>query len=140
MIEQHAAFEARVIMVDGFRLAIDAMDSLGLGQGHSFEPEILSALQRWVQPGNTVVDVGANIGYFTAHLARLVGNTGVVHGFEPEAANFALLTANMHSNGLAWVKLYQAAVGAAAGHARLHISQYDRDGFICAIRVQAAGD
>ena len=123
--KENAAIRQRIVIIDEFRFAIDAMDSLGLGQGRAFEPDILAALQHWVQPGNTVVDIGANIGYFTAHLARLVGDVGTVHAFEPEPANFALLAANMRANGLAWVQLHQAAVGAQAGTATLHTSEYN---------------
>ena len=123
--QENAATGERIVIVDDFKFAIDAMDSLGLGQGQAFEPEILAALRHWVRPGNTVVDIGANIGYFTAHLARLVGDGGTVHAFEPEPANFALLTANMGANGLAWVRLHQAAVGAQPGTATLHTSEYN---------------
>ena len=122
---ENASSARRVINVDDFSLAIDAMDSLGLGQGRAFEPEILAALQRWVRRGDTVVDIGANIGYFTAHLARLVGADGCVHAFEPDPANFALLAENMRANKLTWVQLHQAAVGAQAGQATLHISEYN---------------
>ena len=122
---ENAASAHRVVNVDDFSLAIDALDSLGLGQGRAFEPEILAALQRWTKPGNTVVDIGANIGYFTAHLARLVGSGGCVHAFEPDPANFALLTENMRANKLTWVQLHQAAVGAQTGQATLHISEYN---------------
>ena len=58
--KENAAIGERIVIVDEFRLAIDAMDSLGLGQGQAFEPDILAALQRWVQPGNTVVDIGTS--------------------------------------------------------------------------------
>lgn len=115
----------RVVNVDAFSFAIDAMDSLGLGQGHPFEPDILVALQRLVRRGDTVVDIGANIGYFTAHLARLVGAGGCVHAFEPDPANFALLAENMRANNLSPVQLHQAALGAQAGKATLHISEYN---------------
>ena len=122
---ENASSAHHVVNVDDFILAIDAMDSLGLGQGRAFEPEILAALQRWVRRGDTVVDIGANIGYFTAHLARLVGADGCVHAFEPDPANFALLVENMRANKLAWVQLHQAAVGAQPGKATLHISEYN---------------
>jgi FkbM family methyltransferase len=111
---------ARVVEVDGFQLAIDGHDSLGLGQHGRFEPDVLAALQRWARAGQTVVDIGANIGYFTAHLARAVGAGGVVHAFEPEPANAALLRANMRRNGLNQVQLHELALGESPGRALLH--------------------
>ncbi len=117
--------EIRHIDIDGFRLAIDALDSLGLGRGAAFEPEILEALQRWVTPGQTVVDIGANIGYFTAHMARRVGPGGEVHAFEPEPANYALLVANMAANGLQQVRVHRVALGDRDGTATLHTSDFN---------------
>ena len=115
----------RSLTVDGFTLTIDAIDSLGLGVGAAFEPEVLAALRRWVKAGDTVVDIGANIGYFTAHMARLVGDSGVVHAFEPEPGNHTLLVANMRANGLGQVQVHAAALGAQAGTATLYTSEYN---------------
>ena len=114
-----------VIEREGFKLRIDAMDSLGLGAGTPFEPETLAALQQWVRPGMTVVDVGANIGYFTLHLSRLVGEQGSVHAFEPEPVNFSILTENIAANVLTNVALHHAAVGRERGEASLHISDFN---------------
>jgi FkbM family methyltransferase len=113
---------SREIRIDGLQLAIDALDSLGLGSGRDFEPEIRTALQRWAAPGLTLVDIGANIGYFTALMARHVGPTGVVHAFEPEPANFELLSGNVRRNDLAQVRLHAVALGDARGRADLHLN------------------
>jgi FkbM family methyltransferase len=43
-------------------------------------------LHRFVQPGATVLDIGANKGVYAWHLVRLVGATGHVHAFEPQLA------------------------------------------------------
>ena len=52
------------------------------------------ALLAVARPGMTVLDVGANVGYFAALLARALGPTGQVFAFEPEPENHLLLTAN----------------------------------------------
>ena len=116
---------ARSVEREGFKLRIDEMDSLGLGAGAVFEPEVLAALRQWVRPGMTVVDIGANIGYFTAHLSRLVGEQGEVHAFEPEPTNFSILTENVNMNGLNNVRLHRAAVGEERGDAKLHTSDFN---------------
>ena len=41
-----STFTLRMALVDGFELAIDAQDSLGLASGRPFEPEVLQVLQR----------------------------------------------------------------------------------------------
>jgi FkbM family methyltransferase len=48
-------------------------------------------LQKWVKPGTVVIDVGANIGYFTLHFASWVRDGGKVLAIEPEAINYARL-------------------------------------------------
>jgi len=43
-----------------------------------FEPESTQWLNELIKPGMVVVDVGANFGYYTIHLSRLVNDTGRV--------------------------------------------------------------
>lgn len=53
-----------------------------------------------VAPGDTVLDVGANIGAHTLWMARRVGPAGSVIAFEPQRAVFQTLCANMALNGM----------------------------------------
>lgn len=48
-----------------------------------------------VQPGDWVLDIGANIGHYTARLSELVGERGRVIAFEPVPQTFELLAANV---------------------------------------------
>ena len=48
-------------------------------------------LEKWIKPGNCVVDIGANIGFYSSIFSRLVGNGGSVHVFEPDEQNFKYL-------------------------------------------------
>lgn len=72
-----------------------------------------------VRPGDVVIEVGANIGAHTVHLARLVGATGCVHAYEPQRVIFQLLCANVALNGLFNVYTHHAAAGSSAGE--LHV-------------------
>jgi len=65
-----------------------------------WEPYETSLLVSRLKPGDVFVDVGANIGYFTILAASLVGEQGQVFAFEPDPANFALLTKNSIHNSL----------------------------------------
>jgi FkbM family methyltransferase len=87
--------------------------------GHWEQTETKFVLER-IKPGDRVLDLGANIGYYTALFSRIVGETGSVLAFEPEDENFRLLTRNVTHNGLANVSVMKAVVGAASGIARLH--------------------
>ena len=57
----------------------------------SYEPMETEYVRRSVSPGDTVVDVGAHIGYFTLLLSSLVGPDGKVYALEPDPENFRYL-------------------------------------------------
>ena len=78
--------------------------------------------KREIKPGMHVLDVGANIGYFTLLFARLVGPTGHVHAFEPEPRNFELLQRNIARNGYTNVTAVPKAVSRTSGSQRLYKS------------------
>lgn len=81
-------------------------------------------VRRLVAPGDHVVDAGANIGYISLLLSRIVGPQGVVHSFEPVPATFELLANNLRVLGLANVRARQAAVSDAPGRARMTTPEY----------------
>jgi len=56
-----------------------------------FEATNIEALREFVRPGSTVVDVGANIGFFTIQFARWAGRKGCVVAIEPELQNLQTL-------------------------------------------------
>ena len=57
------------------------------------------ALIKRLRPGQVVLDLGANIGYFTLLFARQVGDSGHVYAFEPGPLSFLLLKKNIAING-----------------------------------------
>ena len=63
------------------------------GQFKSEEREF-DLLSQWIQEGDWVLDVGANVGHYTRLLSELVGSTGRVIAIEPVPESFQLLTAN----------------------------------------------
>lgn len=66
-------------------------------------------------PGDHVVDVGANIGYYLLLWERLVGPGGFVHCIEPEPDNLVELERNIEANRLSNVRLHRVAAGATDG-------------------------
>ncbi len=62
----------------------------------NFESEII---MNEIKRGDVVVDLGANIGYYTLIFSELVGESGKVFSFEPEQKNFELLKRNIEANG-----------------------------------------
>ena len=69
------------------------------GYKRVIEARNVEQLGRYVIPGTVVVDVGANIGFFTDRFARWVGPGGRVLAIEPEAVNFTRLQRRIMSGG-----------------------------------------
>jgi FkbM family methyltransferase len=99
---------------------------------HRFEIEVHSGTDRWIsqsiktrgiwepqetaficetlKPGDTFVDVGANIGWFTILASKIVGESGKVIAYEPDYDNFAMMGRNVVYNGLANVEAHNVAL------------------------------
>lgn len=92
-----------------------------------------------IKPGHTVVEVGANIGAQTVPLAKLVGDLGEVHAFEPQPVIFQNLCANIALNSLQNVHTYSQAAGHASGYATLPPVDYTRPGNFGGIELQDQG-
>lgn len=60
----------------------------------------LAMMKAFIEPGATVIDVGANIGDLTVPLAGMVGDAGRVYAFESHAENFNVLCANLALNDI----------------------------------------
>jgi FkbM family methyltransferase len=80
-----------------------------------YEPHVVSAMRPLLAPGAVVVDVGANIGYYTLLAAARVGARGRVIAFEPSRDNCALLRMSLHANRFENVALHPLAVAEAGG-------------------------
>jgi FkbM family methyltransferase len=89
------------------------------------EPATTQLFKESVRPGDVVVDLGANMGYFTMLAARLAGSEGRVYAFEPEPTNFTYLTRNIELNGYRHVTAYRKAVSDRFGSTKLFICTYD---------------
>lgn len=81
----------------------------------NYEADHASSLSRFVQLGMIAYDVGANAGFYTLALSRLVGDTGRVVAFEPEAGNAHALRRHLELNHLHNVIFVQTAVSDAPG-------------------------
>ena len=83
----------------GLRLRVlpDTPKSYWLG---THELQMQAAIREHVRAGMTVYDCGANVGYFSIILARLVGPTGRVYAFEPSPASLKSLRAARELNSL----------------------------------------
>jgi FkbM family methyltransferase len=76
---------------------------------------------RIVKPGDTVLDIGANIGIVSLWLSRLVGDQGRVHAFEPNPELCELLEKTIHRNHALNIHSHPVALGAESGQMQLRL-------------------
>jgi FkbM family methyltransferase len=120
-----ARLKDNVAVVDGRTMHLDAGDSLGLSVYGFFEPAETELAKRLVGAGDVVVDIGANIGYFSLLFAECAGSSGKVYAFEPHPESHALLQKNIAVNGITNIVSEAKAVGAKSGRIQLYESETD---------------
>lgn len=111
------ARQPKLAQFDGFKIYADPAD-LQIGQhvlAGAYEPEVAAVFHGLLRPGMAVIDIGANIGYFSMLAASLVGPTGAVLAIEPNPANIRLLEASRRANGFHHVTTAQVAAGREIG-------------------------
>ena len=84
----------------GFRIFI-ALNELGVSRPillGEYEPDALKLFQSIIGRGDRVIDIGANIGFFSLLFATLVGDTGEVLAFEPIPYLYEALGASIEEN------------------------------------------
>lgn len=84
-----------------------------------YEPEVQEALASLVRPGMRVFDIGANAGFSSVLLAKLVGPEGEVIAVDPDPANVESLREQCALNPALRVIPVHAAIGARAGRGAL---------------------
>ncbi len=120
-----------IIEVQGSKMYINIKDLnmqqtfQGYASHRIHEKSTTDLFKKTVKKGNTVVDLGANIGYFSLLAARLVGENGKVYSFEPEPRNFSYLKKNIEINNYNNVTANQKAVSDRKGTTKLFICPYD---------------
>jgi FkbM family methyltransferase len=117
-----------IILIDiqGSKMYVNTQDKglvpslLVYGVYEKYESELFKKL---IKPGMLVVDIGANIGYYSLIAAKLVGNNGRVYAFEPEPNNYNLLVKNIKINNLANIIPIQKAVSNKRGNIKLFLDK-----------------
>jgi len=109
--------------VSGLNFALDTSDYASCMMFYgAFSPELIQLLSALVVAGDSVIDVGAQLGYISSHLARLVGPTGWVHSFEPDPNALARLRATTAANAQDWIKIFPVAAGRGASEIDFYVS------------------
>jgi len=126
--------DSRVLLktANGFKLYVDSRDI-------SIAPHLIldgvweewteAVLRQLLRPGMTVVEAGANVGYFTLVMARCVGATGRVVSFECDPGLAGLARDNVEINGLHRVaRIDERALGERPGRVTFYSTDRHRGG------------
>ena len=80
----------------------------------------IALMQQHIRKGDVVLDIGANIGFYTKILSKLVGENGKVYAFEPDKTNYTYLIKN--AGHLKNVVFFNKAVSDKTGKITLYHS------------------
>jgi FkbM family methyltransferase len=92
----------------------------------SWEPAVTQQFESLIQPGDVVIDVGANIGYYSVLSSKLVGSKGRVYALEPSASIRARLEANLRLNSCNNVTVLPFGAWHETGTAKLNLVDGNR--------------
>jgi FkbM family methyltransferase len=118
---------ATLTIIDGVQVVVP--DSLDLitpyvlrEQLDWFEDEI-KFVRNLLEPGQRVIDIGANYGVYALSMAQRVGAKGYVWAFEPASSTAKLLAKGIAINGFKQISLEQSALSNTEGYAQLSLNQ-----------------
>lgn len=119
--------------VNGVECAIDKHDhsvsAPTIGSG-VYEAHLIPWFNRLCLPGNTVLDIGANVGFHATLLAKRVGPDGHVYAFEPNSENCRLILLNAEKNRLTNLTLLPIALSEERGWAYFSSHVGSNGGFV----------
>ena len=116
-------YRTQVSIPGGGRISVDLTDHIQRQiyfLGH-YERNITDLVFRTIKPGDTFLDIGANVGYYSILAGHLVGPTGSVHSFQPIPSIFSALEDNVALNRLHNVHLNRLALHDSSGKLELHL-------------------
>jgi FkbM family methyltransferase len=110
----------------GFKIFLDPEDmsevSASIATSGRLNLSVTCLLLAMLRPGMNVVDVGANLGFYSLLAAKAVGKSGRVWSFEPEPHNFQLLMKSIRGSDFHNVEPVQMALSDEPGTERLYLA------------------
>ncbi len=109
-------FESQFVITelpDGTRFWVNMVDgyvSRAIHRG-DYEPSETAFVRNFLKPGMSALDIGANLGWFTVTISKLIGPRGLVTAYEPRADLFKYLSKTISENNLKNVTLINCALG-----------------------------
>ena len=116
-----------LLLLDGVRIAVpDSIELITpyvLREQQDFFEDELRFVRELLQPGQKVIDIGANYGVYTLPMAQKVGPDGHVWAFEPASSTAQFLALGIAANAFLHVTLEQKAVSSSPGSAQLSLQR-----------------
>jgi len=87
------------------------------------EPPVTQWIKKELDPEMTILDIGANIGYYVLLESSVLNQNGSLYAIEPVPSTYGILQKNIALNQLSNVTTYQYAVGSAPGEAMIEVTE-----------------
>lgn len=108
---QYKKNSIRTFNYKGTKLAVDISDYVGHYLYFGFEDKAQEKLIQLAKSGDTVLDIGTNIGSTLLQFANKVGNNGRVYGFEPDLINYKICLDNINLNSFTNIEVANIGLG-----------------------------
>ncbi|MBK5284706.1 MAG: FkbM family methyltransferase, partial [Bacteroidia bacterium] len=116
---QYPSGSMRRIEFNGINFEVDIHDVIGHYIYYAFQDPSLSNLFNLCKSGDTIIDIGTNIGFALLNMAKISGPDGIVIGFEPDPLNFIRLEKNIDLNNFTNLKINKKGLGDYRGKFKL---------------------
>ena len=114
--------------INGFKMYLDLKNDRGISKDLFIfkKREFLSTdflqNQEVIKPGDTILDIGANIGYYALLESRLTGPSGKVYAIEPVSNNYHILLKNIKLNSIKNIKTFKLAIGSERKKGEIYVA------------------
>jgi len=113
-------------MVDGVKVVVpnslDLITTYVLSEQQDWFEDEIKFLRKVLQPGQKIIDIGANYGAYTLSMAHTIGPSGCVWAYEPATETADFLSESIRANGFTNIVLERCALSGEAGSARLSLN------------------
>ena len=115
--------EDGIYEIEGFKLKKGRTTRLPILTGE-IEPSQTDLMKKIVKPSMNVFDLGANFGWFTLVLSKLVGSSGQVYSFEADPYLVNILEENVKLNNFSNISIQPIAVSNKTGTSKFSLNEF----------------
>jgi FkbM family methyltransferase len=114
---------------NGVRMVLYKDNKLSYEIFHGFELDEIDFVNRFLQQGDTFIDIGTNVGLFSLHASAIVGESGKVISFEPSSATIRRLEENIALNRCTNIEVVPKGLSSSVGTLELVVAGNGYDAF-----------